>query len=271
MGKIRIKALGTEGEEAQKQQDKVRREEKKKRLTHAVGLKGGERVVDMSATAPEIPVQVTEEKEEKKLTATRQKKRISKKYLEVKKLVEPDRLYPIDEAFELVKKTSLTRFDGTVEVHLNTTEKGIRGQVKLPHGTGRQTKVAIANEDLISQIEKGKIDFDILVAAPSMMAKLARVAKILGPKGLMPNPKAGTISEKVEELAKKFSSGEIQFKTESEAPIIHQVLGKVSFSDKDLKENFSALVSAVGPLRIKSVTLCSTMGPGIKVELNPQS
>lgn len=272
MGKIRIKTLGTEEEEAQKERGKRRREEKKKRLTRIAGLKGGERIVDMSATAPEVVValepqaQVAEEKVEK--AAPRPAKQRSNAYLAAKKLIEPGRLYPIGEAVELLKKTSLVRFDGSVEVHLNTTEKGIRGQVSLPHGTGRTTKIAIADDKLIGEIEKGKINFDILVASPEMMPKLAKVAKILGPRGLMPNPKSGTISDDPKGLALSLSKGQIQFKTESEAPIIHMVLGKVSFPSKDLEENFNALLSAIGPQKIKKATLCSTMGPGIKIAID---
>ncbi|TSC53089.1 MAG: 50S ribosomal protein L1, partial [Microgenomates group bacterium LiPW_16] len=133
--------------------------------------------------------------EKVKKAPSRPAKKRSKNYLAAKKLIEPAKLYPIGKAIELVKKTALARFDGSVEAHINTTEKGIRGQVSLPYGTGRQIKVAIADEALIGEIEKGKTNFDILVSSPAMMPKLAKVAKILGPRGLMPNPKSGTISD----------------------------------------------------------------------------
>lgn len=281
MGKIRIKTLGTEEEGAQKEKGKRRREEKKKRLTHIAGLRGGERVIDMSTTAPEVPEAVeiprgwqAEAPAEAMTPPTvKGKKKIprsrGKAYLKAKKLIEPSKLYPISQAVELVKKTSLSKFDGTVEVHINTTEKGIRGQVNLPHGTGRKTRVAIADENLISEIEKGKIDFDILVANQVIMPKLAKVAKILGPRGLMPNPKNGTISIEPEKLALSLSKGQIQFKTEPAAPIIHFVLGKVSFPIKHLEENFKALISAIDPQKIKSVFLTSTMSPAIKVKFLP--
>lgn len=270
MGKIRISTLGTAGEEAQKTKAKVRREEKKKRLVHLANLKGGQKIVDMG-TAEEAPTEETAEIKEdvkQKQAKTKKARERSKKYQDAKKLLDKGKIYSLPEAIDLLKKTSLTRFDGTVELHLNTFEKGLRGQLNLPHGTGKKMRIAIADETLLAEIEKGKVNFDILVATPEMMPKLAKVAKILGPKGLMPNPKAGTISDKPEELARKLSRGQMQFKTESDAPIIHLVLGKVSFSEKDLEENFKAVVSAIGPEKIKNVFLKSTMSPAIKVKFD---
>lgn len=278
MGKIRIKTLGTEEEQAQKQKAKVRREEKKKRLTHIAGLKGGQRLVDMSTTAAEVspppPVERPAEKAaslKKRVKAPRER---SKNYLKAKKLIEKGKLYPLDEAIGLVKKTSLAKFDGSVETHINLDEKalpagrqGWRGQVNLPHGTGRQIKVAIADDGLLDKINSGKIDFDILVSSPAMMPKLAKVAKILGPRGLMPNPKTGTISEDPERLALSLSKGQTQFKTDSQAPIVHTVIGKVSFPNKDLEENLESLIAAIGPTKIKSIFLKSTMSPSVKVKI----
>lgn len=289
MGKIRISKLGTGDERAEKERAKVRREQKEKRLTHLTGMKGGQKVVDMSATTEtteKIPetteISVPSSSVSVPSVVARKPSKISrqhgKAYRIAKKLIELGKLYPLKEAVELVKKTSFSKFDGSVEAHINTLEKGLRGQVTLPHGTGRQIKVAIANpsassgqvdsfENLLKKIELNNIDFDILVATPEAMPKLARVAKILGPKGLMPNPKAGTISDKPEELAKKFSSGATQFKSESEFPIIHMVIGKVSFPNKDLEENLTALISAIGPTKIKSCFLKSTMSPSVKVQI----
>lgn len=281
MGKIRIKTLGTSEEQAQKQRAKVRRLEKKKRLTHIAGLKGGERIVDMSA-APEVPEAgetplskdtsgvgeaLPRGGEIKEVGEKRLPRQRGKAYLAAKKLVEPGKLYPPSEAIELVKKTTLSKFDGSVEVHLNTTEKGLRGQVNFPHGIGRKTRVAVADEKVIEALENGKIDFDVLVASPSIMPKLAKFGKLLGPRGLMPNPKTGTISEEPKKLAEKLSRGQIQFKTESEAPIIHQVIGKTSFPSRDLEENLATLIKAIGAEKIKSVFLKSTMSPSVKVQI----
>ncbi len=271
MGKIRISALGTEDEEAKKQKAKVRREEKKKRLTHIAGMKGGEKLVDMSTPTPETP-QPEKAEEIKEETASSKRETVKAPrerghgYLEAKKLIEKGKLYSSKEAIELVKKANLTKFDSSFEVHINTTEKGLRGQVNLPHGTGKQIRVAIADDALLEKVGSGKIDFDVLVSAPSMMPKLAKFAKVLGPRGLMPNPKAGTISDKPEDLAKKLATGQAQFKTETEAPIVHFVIGKSSFPTKDLEENLSSLISAIGPTKIKSIFLKSTMSPSVQVK-----
>ena len=144
---------------------------------------------------------------------------------------------------------------------------GISGQITLPHGTGKQTRVAIADEKLIAEIEKGIINFDVLVAEPQMMAKLAKVAKILGPRGLMPNPKNGTITPKPEEVAKKYAGGQINFKTEAKAPIMHLTVGKISFGASKLTDNIEALIAAIKKANIVNATLKSTMSPGLKIKI----
>lgn len=284
MGKIRIKTLGSaEEEKKEKEKAKARKEVKKSLLDDRLpagqgrqavkvpGLKGGERLVAMGPTEEELAATpLPEEKapvSPKPKTKPSPKKR-GKRYQETAKLVEKSRYYPLAEAVALVKKTSLARFDGSVEIHINTAEKGLSGSVKLPHGTGKQTRVAIASEKVLSQIESGKIDFDVLIAVPEFMPKLARFAKILGPRGLMPNPKAGTITEEPEKVAEKFKAGEMRFKTEAQAPLIHLTIGRVSFPQNYLEENLKTAAAAIGPSKIQKLTLSSTMGPGIKVNLN---
>lgn len=268
MGKIRIKQLGDqEREQKQKAADQARREGKK--LAKLKG-KGGGRIVEMEG----VPEEVLEKQEEtapvpkpelpKKKEAA--KKERSLRYQKVRSLVDKTKAYPLTQALDLVKKTSLTHFDATVEMHINTLEKGIRGSVTLPYGAGKQLKVAVVTDELLADIEKGKINFDVLISSPSFMAKLAKLAKVLGPKGLMPNPKSGTISENPQDSAKKFS-GTLPYKTESEFPIIHTIIGKVGFENKKLEENFGALINAIGPAKIKSVYLKSTMSPGVRVEV----
>ena len=161
----------------------------------------------------------------------------------------------------------MAKFDETVELHVNTIATGISGNITLPHGAGKKTRVAIATDALIAEIEKGKIDFDVLLSAPEMMPKLAKVAKILGPRGLMPNPKNGTISPKPEELAKKFEEGLMNFKTEAKAPIIHMVVGKMSFGPEKLSENIASAIDAIKKANIINVTLKSSMSPGIKLKV----
>jgi large subunit ribosomal protein L1 len=190
-----------------------------------------------------------------------------RKYRQAVSLVDRSKLYSPDEAAVLVKKTSLARFGGSVEVHINCFQKGLRGTLSLPHGTGKQAKIRVADDALVSALEQkgaGAIDFDVLVATPAMMPKLAKVAKILGPRGLMPNPKTNTISEKPEELAKTLSSS-FQWKTEADCPIVHTVIGRTDFTEKQLAENLTALVKSIGRDKIAAVFIKPTMGPSLKV------
>lgn len=173
--------------------------------------------------------------------------------------------YNLDQALSALKKFKKSNFDETVELHINTKEKGISGQLTLPHGTGKTLVIKIADDAILAEVEKGKINFDVLVATPSMMPKLAKVARVLGPRGLMPNPKNGTITENPEDAVKKLSGGQISYKTESASPIIHAIVGKVSFDDKKLSENITAFLSNVGSANIKNVTLKSTMSPAIRL------
>lgn len=289
MGKIKVATLGSEDEKAFREKRERQREEKKKReqaqKVHVAGLKGGQRIKSLEGDEAEVEKMARlaeevekdqaegiqsdgEEKKPKKKVRIRIR---SQKYKESLMKIDHDKLYSISEAVSLLREVSFAKFGGSVELHINTTEKGLRGNVKLPHGTGKEVRVAIANAEtidkLVEQVEKGKIDFDALVAHPAVMGKLARVAKFLGPKGLMPNPKAGTISPTPEKIAEKFKAGEINWKTESEFPIIHQVIGKMAFKDNQLTENFEAFIKSVGDTKIKAITLKSTMSPGIKVKI----
>lgn len=270
MGKIRTKVLGSEVEQVQKQKDEVRREAKKERKVAKLKGKGGGRITDMTAEEVVVP-QVAEEVSKATKTVKKEKKAPKirgKKFQEKVKLLTKGKLYPVDEAIKLVKQTSYTRFIGSVEAHINTKEKGLSGSVALPHQTGKQIRVAVASEALIEKIQAGKIDFDILVAAPVMMPRLAKFARILGPKGLMPNPKNGTISIDPKQLALSLTKGLTQWKTEAEAPIVHFMFGKTDFEEKKLKENLEALILAVNLSKINSVFIKATMGPAIKVNVS---
>jgi large subunit ribosomal protein L1 len=204
---------------------------------------------------------------EEKMAVKKQPKMRSKRYKKLKTQIDQNKLYQPEEALDLLLKIANSKIDETAELHLQVKEEKLTGQVNLPHGTGKKQKIAIANNTLISQIEKGKINFDVLIATPKMMPKIAKVAKILGPKGLMPNPKAGTITVKPESLKKKLEAGEIRFKTETKAPLIHLILGKVSFGKKKLWENLKAYIKAVKARKISKAVLTSTHSPGIKLDL----
>lgn len=207
---------------------------------------------------------VKTEKAVKKKAPAKAKVR-GKKYQQARKKVDRNQVYPLLKAIKLAQETSISKFNGSIEAHLVVIETGLKGEVQLPYSTGKQTRIVIANDALLKKIEKGKIDFDVLLATPAMMPKLTKYAKILGPRGLMPNPKRGTITEKPEELAKKMA-GKTQFKTEAKAPLIHLVIGKVDAKAKNTEANFNALVKAIGINKIKKAVIASTMGPGIKVD-----
>jgi len=255
MGKIRVKTLGDEELEKKEKKEAKKRTEQKKSVKTAV-----EETVEVANKPIDKP------KTEKKKTDNG--KSHSKHYQTVAKMVDKKKVYSLSEALELLPKLKLSKFDETVELHLNTAEAGISGILNLPHGTGKKIRIAIADENLIKEIEKGQINFDILIAEPSMMPKLARSARVLGPRGLMPNPKNGTISANPEQTAKKFEAGEIRFKTEAKTPIIHLSVGKLSFGGKKLLENIKTVFAAIPAGKIKSAALKSTMSPGIKINIS---
>jgi len=199
------------------------------------------------------------------------KKTHSKKYQEALTQVDKTKKYPLEEAIELVKKTSLTKFDGNVEVNIRILGKSgkpeiLRGLVQYPHSIGKSVKVVILDEAMIEEISKtGKIDFDIALSTPEMMSKVARLAKILGPKGKMPNPKAGTVTTDVVKTKAELEGGKTEYRSDSYG-IIHQVIGKVSADPKNLTENYNALLALLPKEKINSISLSATMGPGVKVQ-----
>ncbi len=223
----------------------------------------------------------------------------SKRFLEAKALVDKDKIYSLEEAIELIKKTSTVKFDAGVEAHLKLginpkkTDQLVRSSVSLPHGTGKSIRVAVistigdqikagkeagadlaGDQELIAEIKAGKIDFQALVATPEAMKLLAPIAKILGPKGLMPNPKDGNVTNNVAEAVANLKKGKVAFKNDDSANI-HIMIGKVSFDNNKLVDNFKATLEAVNKAKptaskgayIKSISLASSMGPGLKISL----
>ena len=224
-------------------------------------------------------------------------KQRSKRFLDAKKKIE-HKEYTIEEAIKLVKEVAPEKFDAALEVHvrlgidMSKSDQTVKGAVTLPHGTGKKIKVAVfageseakaakeagaelvGGEDLIKKIKKtNKCDFEVAVATPDMMRSLAQVAKILGPKGLMPNPKTGTVDADPAKVVKELQAGKINFKNDP-AGIIHQIIGKKSFDDAKLVENYNLFVGAVNKAKpnkikgeyIKGITLCTSMGPGVRVK-----
>ena len=191
-----------------------------------------------------------------------------KKYKAMAKTIKKGELYEIAKAVEKLAKLAEKSKLKTVELTLNTLDTGLRGELKLPHSTGKEVKIAIFSDKVATQIEKGKIEFSILLATPADMPKLARLAKILGPKGLMPNPKSGTVTENPEKrMAELAAGGTLPYKTEAKFPIIHLALGQITQDKKDLTENITESLKGVGLTKIKSAYLACTHTPSLRLQL----
>ncbi|SHK00145.1 50S ribosomal protein L1 [Propionispora hippei] len=222
--------------------------------------------------------------------------KFGKKYTEAAKLIEANKFYEVDEALELVKKTASAKFDETVEVAVKLgvdpkhADQQVRGAVVLPFGTGKTKRVLVfakgekakeaeaagadlvGAEDMVEKIQGGWTDFDVVVATPDMMGMVGRLGKILGPKGLMPNPKVGTVTLDVSRAVNEIKAGKIEYRTDK-AGNIHAPIGKVSFDVEKLSQNFSTLIDTLNKVKpaaakgqyMRSVTLSTTMGPGVKV------
>jgi large subunit ribosomal protein L1 len=212
-------------------------------------------------------------------------------------IVDPENMYPLMDAFQLVKDTATAKFDESVEVAVNLginarkSDQNVRGATVMPKGTGKSVRVAVfadgeladqareagadivGMEDLAAKIKGGEMDFDLCIAAPDAMRVVGQLGQILGPRGLMPNPKVGTVTRDITTAVNNAKSGQIQFRTDK-GGIIHCAIGKVSFSVDDLNENLEALLADLIKAKpagakgqyIKRVSLCSTMGPGVKVD-----
>lgn len=263
MGKIRTRILGFEDlEKEQKEAAKRRAAEKKMQ-------KGADAVDDeMDEVEEEQQQQQSEKKAAKPVEVAQSKTRArSKKYQAVASQVDADKEYALDEAVSLLKKASYTAFVPTFELHINTKDSGLKGEIQLPHSAGKSVRVAILDDDLLEKIENGVIEFDVLLSHPSYMPKLARFARVLGPKGLMPSPKTGTITTNPEEVAKKYAGGMMRWKGESKFPLVHQMIAKADQPDQEIIENATAFLAQVGKAQVKEVYMTTTMGPSVKLAL----
>ena len=221
-----------------------------------------------------------------------------KKYLEAAKLIEPERRYAIEEAAELLPKLSISKFDGTVEVHLRLgvdprhADQLVRGTVVLPHGTGKTSRVIVfaqgekaqealragadevGGDDLVKRVDEGWFEFDVAIATPDMMGTVGRLGKKLGPRGLMPNPKSGTVTFDIERAVGEIKSGRIEFKVDR-AGIVHAPVGRASFTPDQLAANVATLVDAIQRAKptgakgtyMRSLTVAPTMGPGVRIDI----
>ncbi len=224
--------------------------------------------------------------------------KIGKRRAQANENLDPDASYELDTAVKMVKERATAKFDETIELAMNLgvdprhADQMVRGMISLPKGTGKTVRVAVfakgdkvdeanaagadlvGGDDLAEQVQKGEINFDRCIATPDMMAVVGKLGKILGPRGMMPNPKLGTVTQDVGEAVRAAKGGQVEFKVEK-AGVIHAGIGKASFSEQDLAENISALIDAVHKAKpsgakgiyIKKVSLSSTMGPGVKLDV----
>lgn len=247
-----------------------------------------ETAVEEVVVAPEVAetkeaeTQETEVKEKKAKKSAKPKKghkERSKAYLAKLELVEKGKKYNLTEAIDLAKQASFSKKPGSLEVHIMTNSKGMRGLVNMPHLSGKNLRILafgpgaveagadIAGDDAkLDDLMKGRIDFDVVVAHPSWMPKLARAAKVLGPKGMMPNPKNGTVSENLAKAIEELKGGKFEYKTESNLPVMHLRIGDLTQPNEELALNIKTLSLAIGKTKLKAMTLAASMGIGVKVD-----
>src|SRR3989344_5877285 len=203
------------------------------------------------------------------------KSRHSKKFLAAKAKVEPGKLYQMAEALAIIKELSVSKFDGSVEIHLRLNKKkakgsteSSRGIVHMPHGTGKDKKVIVLDEKMIDEIAKTKkLDFDICIASPELMPQVAKIAKILGPKGKMPDPKSGTVTNDPKKVVEEIKSGKTKYRVDASG-IVHQIIGKVSWEDTKLAENAKVVMAIYPKSRLNSAFVTASIAPSIPLDLS---
>lgn len=230
-------------------------------------------------------------------TRTKSERR-SKNYKKVATLIDNNKNYTIKEAVEILPKTSTVKFDASVELHINLgvdprqADQNIRGTVALPHGTGKTIRIAVfapqdqheaakksgadivGEDEFLQQLDKENIDFDVLISTPALMGKLSKYARILGPRGLMPNPKSGTVTAKVADAVKEAKAGKVEYRVDKQS-IVHLAVGKVSFSPTNIEENTRVVLKSISDAKpssvkgvyIKKISMTTTMGPGLTIAL----
>lgn len=298
-GEAEIKATEAEKVEEPKAEKKTAKAGKRseKALKEADEKAAKEERKTKGDTTPQREVEV---KAKQKQNPTRSRlERKGKNYRKAAELIEKGKAYSLKEALGLATKTSVGKFDGTVELHVNLNvdpklaDQNIRGTVSLPHGTGKTVRVAafvaadqaeaakkagadIAGEDdFLKLLDKEQLDFDVLISTPQLMPKLGKYARLLGPRGLMPNPKSGTVTANVAQAIKEAKAGKVEYRVDKQS-IVHQGVGKVSFGADKLVDNAKAFLdnlaankpASVKGALIKSIAISTTMGPGIKVDHN---
>lgn len=284
MGKTKTAFVGgsaeaeLSSEEKYKQKLAKKKAEEEKKKVEGLGLKGGAKIKIIGA---EIPAEdVAEETQnqapeadksgvavEDKTDEKQKKIRVrGKNYKSAKSKTDSSKFYTIGDALKLIKSLSYAKFDETYELHIVVKKQGLNLLLSLPHQFGKVRKVEVASEATLEKLKSGKIDFDVLLSSPEMMPKLVMYAKLLGPRGLMPNPKNGTLIKSDKE-AEKYSAEQKSIKTEKEQPVIHTSVGKMSMDEKDVTENIKVILDAITKAQIVKAYLKSTMSPAVKLQI----
>ncbi|MFC1653790.1 50S ribosomal protein L1 [Patescibacteria group bacterium] len=219
--------------------------------------------VDAKKTKSDVK---TEDK--KDVVKKKKSKERSKNYINKRGMVDRTKFYSLKEAVELVQKTSYSKFAGTINADLILKDEKAQIDISFPHSTGKTKKVVIVSDKIIKDIDAGKIEFDILLATPEFMPKIAKYARVLGPKGLMPNPKLGTVTKDPEKKKKDLEGGKITLRTEKKAPLMHVVVGKTDMKTDQLIENITLLINKINARKIQKLVLSATMSPGVKVDFS---
>jgi len=241
--------------------NKQKQKHEDKDQVKGVGLKGGERIKMVGADEPAVAPEPVEDKQLKKL---KQPKIRSNNYKTAYKKFDKEKTYKLADAVKLLREVSYSKFDATVELHIGTKSNPVNVNVTLPHSTGKDKVIEVATEKTIEKLKSGKVEFDVLLATADMMPKLVPFARLLGPRGLMPNPKNGTLVKSAKD-AEKFSANSTNLKTQKDANVIHTTVGKLSLKNSELIDNAKAIFDAVGEKQIVKIFLKSTMSPSIKV------
>ena len=270
MGKTKTALVSAVSSENLSGKDKYLAKQKKKQEEEAllkqsitgVGLKGGERIKTVGAGPIIEDVDEVDKAEGKR----KQKQPRGKNYKTARKKIDKTKTYKLPDALAMVRETSYAKFDATVELHLVSKKEKVSENIELPHSTGKSKKVEVANKKTIEKLKKGKADFDVLLSTPEMMRELVPFAKILGPRGLMPNPKNGTLI-KDKKQAGKFSQNSVTIKTEKKQPVIHTTIGKLSQKDKELVDNVEKIIDRLGAKQIVKAYLTSSMSPSVKLQV----
>lgn len=298
MGKTKITAIDDSAPEVEEKvvrkkfnvnPETIKKEkvESRKIEDRTLKMEDGESIKNPLSTLEGLPSTVHTPSSKKTKSPKKGKKERSKKYLEASEKVEKSKLYPLEEAVEVAKSSSYSSFGGSLEIHLNTSAKNLRGLVSLPFASGKKLKilafgpstgsglekelteleVEVGTDEKLKEVEKGKIDFDVLVTSPEWMPKFARLAKVLGPRGLMPNPKNGTISTDLKKAVAEIQAGKVEYKTQKDSQVIHLSIGKVSQPTEEVVQNIKVLFNSIGKTKTKKLVLSPSMGPGVKVDL----